>query len=225
MLLVWGSGGGRAVLGELPEEHCDACGEKSIATAFVEYKYWHLWYLFSFLVGRKYFKTCTACGSTVPYDKTEAKLHFPKDTVPFIRKKGWLVVALLIFSFVFVGAVGSWRNRAALSSMIAEPKMMDLYYADLSKVENSGYRQGGPSVYGIMALIEERDDGTFLVATSTQAYAKKSQLEKEVKNDSIHCTYDDEDPLICSREQLENLVKGKIIYDGKRLSLEPPARE
>ncbi len=225
MLLVYGSGGGRAVLGELPEEHCDACGEKTVSTAFVDFKYWHLWYLFSFLVGRSYFKACSACGSVVPYDRTEARLHFPKDNIPFIRKRGWLVVVALIVAFVLMGAVGSWRSKAAVAAMVADPQVTDLLYADLTKVENSGYRQGGPSVYGIMALIEEQEDGTFLVATSTKAFAKKSQLKDEVAKGAIQCTSDDEYPLVCSREDLQNLVRKRIIYDVKRLSPDPQAPE
>ncbi|MCD8139413.1 MAG: zinc ribbon domain-containing protein [Planctomycetaceae bacterium] len=225
MLLLWGSGGGHAVLGELPEEQCEACGAKSTATALVTYRYWHLWYLFSFLVRREYFKACSACGAVVPFDKTEARLQFPKDNIPFIRKRGWLAVIALIGFCILLGAVGSWRNRAAVAALLAEPKVMDFYYADLARVENSGYRQGGPSVYGVMALLEEREDGAFLVATSTRAFSKKSELEKVVEQGAFQCTNDEENPLICSREELAELLRASIIYGGKRPLAEPSARE
>lgn len=215
MFFIYGSGGGRSVLGELPEEKCPDCDERAPRTAFVDFKYWHVWYLFSFLTGREYHTACNACGTVAPYDKTEAKLHFSRDNIPFVRKNGWAVVVGLIVLFMAFGAMSSREKRQKIEAMLAAPQNNDVYLADLSKIANSGYVQGKKKMYGAMVLVEAREDGGFVVATSDKAFGTKSALSKEMKQGASY-SHDGEDPLILSREQLSALFRDGIIYDGMR---------
>lgn len=215
MLLIWGNGSGRSLMGELPEEKCPDCGEKAPRTAFVDFKYWHIWYLFSFLTGREYHTACNACGAVAPYDKTEAKLQFSRDNIPFIRKNGWTVVAGLVALFLAFGAMSSREKRRKIEGMLAAPQNSDVYLADLSKVANSGYEQGGKKMYGAMVLVEKLEGGGFIVATSDNAFTKKSALSKAMKEGFTY-SHDEEDPLILSREELSTLYRDGILFDGMR---------
>lgn len=215
MLVIWGSGNGRSVLGELPEDKCHACGEKATRSAFVDFKYWHIWYLFSFLTGRDYRTACNACGAVSPYDKAEAKANFQRDNIPFIRKNGWAICAALLVLFLAFGAVSSRSKRQRIEAMLNAPHIHDVYLADLAKVASSGYAPGSGKMYGVMVLVSEGEDGRFVVATSDVAYGKKSSLDKEIKQ-GLSYSHDGDDPLFLSQEELTKLYRDKIIYDAKR---------
>ena len=216
MFIVWGRGGGRSVMGELAEDKCEACGEKVARTAFVDFTYWHIWYLFSFLTGRRYQTACNACGAVAPYDKTEAKLRFQRDNIPFLRKNGWAVcVSLLALLFIF-GAVSSDSNRRRLEAMLDAPLAGDIYLADLSKIDNSGYASNTSAMHGAMALVDKLEDGRFIVATSDVAYNKKSGFAGKMRKGEVSFTYDEDDPLLLSREDFAKLYGERVIYDGKR---------
>lgn len=223
MFVVWGSGGGRSAMGELPEETCQACGEKTARTAFVDFKYWHIWYLFSFLTGRDYQTACNACGDVQPYDKTEAKLKFQRDNIPFLRKNGWAVCAAILALLFAFGAMSSRAKRQRLEAMLGAPRTDDVYLADLAKVKNSGYKPGGDKMYGAMVLVDRLEDGRFVVATSNIAYNKKSGFAKELKK-GFSYSHDEENPLLLSREDLDRLYRDKIIYDGQRQNDAPAAK-
>lgn len=218
MLFVHGTGGGRAVMGDTPAVLCEACGQVAPRAGVVNFRYWHLWYLFSFLTGREYQTVCRACGAIAPMDKAEAKIQFPKDNIPFIRKRGWMLCLGAAFVLLFGVALGNQRNAERLREMLAAPAVGDAYQADLSKVRGSGYAYGGDTMYGAMILVEKQDDGRFVVATSDTAFERKSDLRKQMKADlEYSVSYnDEEEPLTLSQKELADLLNVGILYDGER---------
>lgn len=218
MLFVHGTGGGRAVMGDTPAVLCEACGQVAPRAGVVNFRYWHLWYLFSFLTGREYQTVCRACGAIAPMDKAEAKIQFPKDNIPFIRKRGWMLCLGAAFVLLFGVALGNQRNAERLREMLAAPAVGDAYQADLSKVRGSGYAYGGDTMYGAMILVEKQDDGRFVVATSDTAFERKADLRKEMKDDlQYSVSYnDDEEPLTLSQPELVKLEADGILYEGER---------
>lgn len=224
MLVVWGSGNGRSVMGQLPEQECSVCGDTATRTAFVDFKYWHVWYIFSFLVGKTYHQACDSCGTVAEYDKFEAKRDFPRDNIPFIKRYGWLVCAAIVLAVVLFASINSWRNHRAVGALVLEPRVKDLYLAEMNKIQNSGYPFGKERIYGVMYLMSEREDGKFVVATSAEAYGKKSALRKYLAGDSVRFSHDEEDPLLLSKEDLARLYSQKIIFDARRPSAPDASR-
>lgn len=216
MLLVWGSGDGRAVMGDMPVTKCGTCGEMSPRTAVVVFKYWHVWYLFSFLTGRDYRTICKSCGAVATLDKIDARAAFPKDNIPFMKKKGWMVCAAAVFAFIFIAAIGNQMDEARLKGLLEAPAVGDLYAADLSRIPGSGYEQGGKRMYGGMLLIEKLEDGGFIVATSDTAYDKKSGWRSEGDESEYSVSGIDGVPLTLSPADFAKLHGDGILYDGNR---------
>ncbi len=217
MILVWGSGEGRSVMGDMPATKCATCGQMSPRTAVVLFKYFHLWYLFSFLTGRDYMTICNSCGGVAELDKAEADANFPSDNIPFLRKRGWMLFVGAILAIVFFVAVGSYMSGVRLKGLLESPAVGDLYAANLAKIPGSGYEQGPKPMYGGMLLVRELENGSFLVATSDIAYDMKSGWRKEGgKVVDYSVSGEDGVPLMLSSSDLIRLHSGGVLYEGKR---------
>ena len=215
-MIVYGSGGGVAKLGDVGETTCPACGESSNLSAIVTYRYWHIWYILSFLVGRDYYVVCDKCENAAPISAAQAKQQFPRDTVPFIRKSGWLLVAIPVLFFVLVGAFGSWSSNKKMAAFLAEPQVNDIYLADMFKIPGSGFipKPGFKNGYGAMKLVE-MDDDLMIFATTLQASTHKSEVNKSLKNTG-GVVYDMDELVELSKDEVAKLRGSGAIYEIRR---------
>ncbi len=220
MLFVYGSGKGKAVLGEGVVQPCPACKTEAVINPVVEYSYFHIWWLFSFVTGRKYALACSNCEASAPVDAALIREKYPHDNIPFIRKNGWLVVVIPVMLAIAAGIIGGAIGDMRTKSHAAAPAVNDLYLANLAKVEGSGFETDGNNAkrhqaFGTMKLIEiDGDDLVF--ATSMSAYDKASALRKALKDEPGDFEYDMDEPVTLTRQSVEKLLSGKVILEIRR---------
>lgn len=221
-MIVYGWGGGESVLGEVGTHDCPACKQHGSFSARVGYRYFHIWYLFSFLTGRDYYIQCDNCQNAAKVDKATIKKQFPKDNIPFIRKRGWMIIAIPLAVLFCVGAVSgaakSKENNARIESRINEPKVNDIYIGNLALVTGSGFEPGdssdvkkGDKAYGSMKLVEI-DEDELIFAVSIHAYSKEAGLRKELRK----MEYNTEDLLTLTKEQARQLLVKGTLTDVQR---------
>lgn len=216
MFFVWGSGGGRAELGDTATQKCDVCENTAPFKAVVDYRYGHLWYLFSFLTSREYAKVCSHCGNGYVVNKSEMKAEFPKENIPFIRKWGWAVVVLLIALVFAWGSTVSATNSANRESYIAQPMVNDLYRADLSKIADSGF-ENHKKAYGAIKLVAIDDNGNLSFATSRDAYSEKKGINDRLREAGyMQVGFDLDDLVVLTPQEVKALEAKGIIYSIER---------
>lgn len=219
-MIVYGSGGGQAVMGDAGKHACPSCKQDGNFSARVNYKYFHIWYLFSFLTGREYIVQCDNCGHSAGIDAATIKKQFPKDGIPFIRKRGWMLVAGVVAVFLAMGAVGSHNNSKQVAAFLDAPKVNDIYLADLAAIEDSGFEPGssptikkGDKAYGTLKLMRVSGD-ELVFATSLTAFDKQSGLKKELSKLRYDTSADN--LLTMSKKEVLDLRNKGIIVDVRR---------
>jgi hypothetical protein len=87
-MIIWGSGGGGADLGQVELRHCQTCEKDRPFKLFLQYRYAHLYYL-KWVTKKEYLLACDVCrrGWGLKSDEVEAKLE--KNPIPFMTRYGW----------------------------------------------------------------------------------------------------------------------------------------
>ncbi len=216
MLLFYGSGEGKSVMGDLPEQICPSCGNRAARTAVCVWDYVHLWYLFNFITKRRYRTVCKGCGAVAEYDRADARAAGLSDRIPFMKRKGWMVGVGLIALIAFISVRVDAENRQRLQDMVSAPATGDIYKANLAKIPGSGYKPG-KDMFGTLMLLESGGGDRFLVATSNTAWDKKKGLTRNMDDLEYSVSrLDNGEPLTLSREELAAYVESDVIYDGER---------
>ena len=214
-MLISGSGGGQSVLGAAGTHECPACGQTSSFSAVCNYEYAHLWWLCSMVTKRNYFLKCDNCQSLTPVEKSAIREQFPKDNIPFLRRRGWMIfaaiVAVIVAVIFFESARGKQRADERFAQFIAEPRIGDVLLINLSYVPNSGF---GPDVYshrrawGTLKLVEMDGDEMFF-ATSTKAWEESSDLRSNYRS----VEYDMSDLVYVEKELVSRFKELEYVLD------------
>lgn len=221
-MLVYGKGEGKSVMGDLPEQPCPACGQKTARTAVCVWNYGHLWYLCSFITKRSYKTICKSCGAVADYAREDARAAGLGDNIPFMKRKGWMICAALVLVIAVIAYQGNLASAERLRSMVEAPQSGDIYMANLAKVPGSGYA-AGKAMYGTLLLLDKNDDGRFLVATSNSAWDKKKGLRSNWEDLKYSLgEMENGDPLTMSQKDLAAYLGSDVIYDGKRDEVAKP---
>lgn len=210
MFFIWGTGGGRSDEGNIGIHQCEVCNNQAQFNAAVYYRYFHFWYIFSFLTSRQYIYECSHCSNGYSIKAAEFKKNFPKNHIPFFRKFSWLICLVIIAVLIGMASISSGQHQAEVESYIASPAVNDIYVADFAKIEDSGYNDK-TKAYGAMKLNRVITEGTYYFAISTHGYEKEKGIRKELREHSI--VYDDKDGMVFTKEQLKSLKDRKIITD------------
>jgi hypothetical protein len=221
MIFFYGSGEGDAVLGSAGEYTCPSCGEMSAFSAVVHYTYYHLYWLFSFVTGRQYRAVCGNCGATTPIDPATTRERFPKDAIPFIRRRGWMLVLAAVGALVvYFGVAGHFENQARAErerAYLASPRKNDVYLANLAKVDGSGFPTDKGALFGVMKLMETEDeDGDLTFATSTVAYESVKDLRNILGKRPRDIKYDTDGLLYLTPEECRRLHGEGVIIEVRR---------
>lgn len=213
-MIIWGSGGGKTNEGTLQEVHqCEVCNNINQPTGSIYYRYFHMWYLFSFLTSQRYVYECSHCNNGYLVKKSDFKNNFPKNKVPFIRKFGALICLTLIAVLVAFASYENSKNDALTDNYISAPRINDHYYINLAKVKDSGYEQN-TNAYGIIKLSKKLDNNSYYFLVPSLASDQKSGLSKFLSENKVE--YESDSGLILTQQQLKSLKNQKIIYDVKR---------
>ena len=221
-MIVYGSGGGTSNLGEAGTHECPACNQTSTFSAICNYTYWHIYWLCSIVTKREFYIMCDNCQSCNPIDKAMVKEQFPRDNIPFIRKRGWMlfaVLGLILFGGIAVGSIASSQaKQEKITQFLQEPKVGTILHLNLSYVDGSGFGPDNPEIknrqaWGVMKLLEI-DEGVYSFATSTKAWEEKKGLRQALGRGQVR--YDMEALVHLDTDDLNQLNKdGRIIEVDK----------
>lgn len=217
-MIVYGRGTGQSVMGQAGRHVCPSCKEEAGINVTVVYTYFHIWYLLSFLTGREYFLVCDNCQTAVQVDKATAKAQCPNDNIPFLRRRGWLLVLAVVALFVGLSAFRNWETERKTRQYLANPVSGDLVLANLALVEGSGFTSDNPRIkngvaYGGLLFLGTTGDDDWAFATTTQANNTISGFRSFLKSQGKNLKFDFENPVFLQGEAMEKLHKGKVIVE------------
>jgi|SRR5437773_10598507 hypothetical protein len=105
-MIVWGSAGDVVNLGPHESKLCETCGTQRPFNMILQYRYGGLYWVFNFVMQRKYLLACDVCkrGWELDERKAEAALK-TKPHIPFMRRFGLLALVGVAVVFLFIGAL------------------------------------------------------------------------------------------------------------------------
>jgi len=214
MFYIWGSGGDQAVVANAGSRPCAICNSLQPFNLVVNYRYWHFWYVLSFVTRRRYEFSCTRCGNGVVAQPAEYRSLLGKDPIPFMRRRGWMLPALVLAPALAFGMYEAGENDKKMAAWIDAPQVGDVYSVDLPGVSDSF---DGKHAYGDMKLLSiEGDQRTFAVAA--HAWDRKSALRKDERRNDVHADsyYDLDDTVVLDAARLKALRASGAVFDIQR---------
>ena len=107
----------------------------------------------------------------------------------------------------------------ALDSVLAEPKVGDLYAAKLSSFSDQGFGQNGKEqsvAYGLMKVVDVQAD-TITVITEDAAWPEADGARKDLNGDLSDITWDESERIEVKRADLPRMVADGRIVETRRL--------
>ena len=107
----------------------------------------------------------------------------------------------------------------ALDSVLAEPKVGDLYAAKLSSFSDQGFGQDGKVqsvAYGLMKVVDVQAD-TITVITEDAAWPEADGARKDLNGDLSDITWDESERIEVKRADLPRMVADGRIVETRRL--------
>jgi len=215
MFYIWGSGGDSAVAGNAGVRNCPICQSAQPFNIVVNYRYWHFWYLLSFVTRRRYSTVCTRCGNGTDAQRSDYEGKLGKDPIPFVRRRGWTIPLLALVPMIAMGAYFSGESDKRMDAMIAAPQVGDVYSVDLSQVAES--MSGHAKAYGEMRLATV-DGGKFKFFVASEGWSRKRDLRRDERNGKIWSEdyYDRDDVVELDAERLKALKASGTLFDIHR---------
>ncbi|MDR3212023.1 MAG: zinc ribbon domain-containing protein [Planctomycetota bacterium] len=224
MLFVYGSREKQAVLGNTEPRFCPSCQQKASFTAWVDYRYFHLWHLLCFIYRRRYFTRCNHCRAVAPVERDELRGDFSSDNIPIRHRAGWIILVFILGSIVVMTSVNSFVKKTRYRSLAEAPVAGDIYLADLAKVPGSGFNptdspdyKEGDKNHGALLLLQIGDD-YLLLATTLKAFPYPSQVDYLLRHNP---EYDRVNMVLLKKTEVVEMFEAGIIWEVRR----PPPSE
>ena len=180
---------------------CPHCGKKGGIVNSVFGRYFHIFWIPAFSLGKTGASQCTHCNRVyerkeMDNDMKRAYKTMKSDSrVPIWHFSGVFIVALLVGFFMISDKVEAQEDQ----SYIENPLAGDVY-------EYSN----GPERYSTLKVVEVNPDSVYFLYNNYD-YSQKAGIE-EIKADSCY----NEDVYMMSRQELENMFNSGTIYDVNR---------
>jgi len=100
-MIIWGSGGGGAELGDVSLQECSVCEKERPFRIFLQYKYAHLYYL-RWVTKKQYHLACDVCRRGTQLDTKEVESKLVKSPIPFMTRFGWVFLIGIMTTLVVV---------------------------------------------------------------------------------------------------------------------------
>lgn len=215
MFYIWGSGGDRAVAAGAGTRTCAICNSPQPFNLVVDYRYFHFWYLLSWVTKRDYSFCCTRCNNGIKAERAEYAPLLGKDPIPFLRRRGWTLPLLAAAPTLAFAFVVSGQHDKEVKAMLAAPQVGDVYSVDLGLVADS--MQGQSPAWGEIKLVGI-DGGTRRFVVAEHGWDRKRDLRKEQRNGRIFDAdyYDEDDEVALDQRQLEALQATGTLFDVHR---------
>lgn len=219
-MLVWGSGGNTVeAVRDAGVAPYPVCQGNQPFRLMLNYRYAHVWYLFSWITSRQYVSQCTRCSAGhVVEPRAIADMIGKADPVPLIRRRGWLIGPALLIVAGGTAAAYEYQHGQDVTQYIDAPRVGDIYRSDLSKISR-GFAQS--PAYGLMRL--EAIDGEQLVfRIASKAYTGRRGASKDVTTYAYCNTqYFSAEIVRLPHSQVRRLYEQSVIYDIDRTATTP----
>lgn len=177
-MLVWGSGSKSVKFGNPEIKRCQTCGKDTQFRNVVEYRYAHIWYLFSWVTKKRYLSLCEICERGVELDKKQVESTLLSNPIPFQKRYGWAFLVGLIAFAIGMLVFDQERQKAADYSYLSAPQPNDLYVTDLERLKP---QSSSPSLYGVMRVTRvDGDNVDFLIPKL--GYSQSSATDKDINS-------------------------------------------
>lgn len=215
MFYIWGSGGDRAVAGDGGTRMCPICNSAQSYDLVVDYRYWHFWYLISFVVKRSYSFVCRRCGNGTAAQPAEYRDKLDKDPIPFLRRRGWTIPFFALVPVLAFGMYASGESDKRIAALLETPQVGDVYSIDLARVGDSFADE--KRAYGDMKLLAVAG-GKARFTIARHAWDKKSELRRDERRNDIHADgyYDADDVVELDLARLKALHADGTLFDVHR---------
>lgn len=107
----------------------------------------------------------------------------------------------------------------ALDSVLADPKVGDLYAAKLSAFSDQGFGQNGKEqsvAYGLMKVVEVQSNH-IIVITEDAAWEVPEGAKQDLNGDLSNITWDESERIQIKRDELPRMVADGRIVETRRL--------
>lgn len=105
--IVWGSGGDNIDLGVVEDKYCEVCEKNRPFKMFLQYRYAHIYWIFSWITQKQYLLLCDICHRGWNLKTAEVEKTLSQNPIPFIRRKGWVFLVSLIMVPLLIGVISS----------------------------------------------------------------------------------------------------------------------
>jgi hypothetical protein len=105
--IIWGSGGNSVDLGAVEHRHCETCERERPFRVILQYRYAHLYWIFSWITEKQYSLLCDICSRGWKLNAADVEKTLPQNPIPFIRRWGWTFLLGLVAIPLLFGIIGS----------------------------------------------------------------------------------------------------------------------
>lgn len=103
-LIIWGSGGDSIDLGTSPQkQYCSCCEQERSFRTLLQYRFAHLYYIFSWTTKKNYYHLCEVCQRGWELNAQEVEKALGKNPIPFLRRSGWMLLAVPVVLIILLG--------------------------------------------------------------------------------------------------------------------------
>ena len=98
-MIIWGSGSDAVGLGYTETHPCATCEKDRPFNLLLQYRYFHLYWLFGMVTEKKYLLVCEVCRRGWELEKEKVGPVLQEVRIPFMRRYGLAVLALIVVLF------------------------------------------------------------------------------------------------------------------------------
>lgn len=215
-MLIWGTKGTTFTADKNYALNCANCGHDE-HVGLVLAKYFHLFWIPTFLWVQEVGLTCThcqrfSCGNDV---LPEVHAEVKRTSLPLIKKMPYFTGLFLLVAIFTWGYFSNVEHQRRTREFLAAPQVNDMYIADLS--EFMKIEKGDTIRYGLMR-VGDVSEGQILLKVGRTL----SNQERRIKDDArqgaaLKEDYFLESALVLSRGDLQSLMDNGTIKDVMRM--------
>jgi hypothetical protein len=105
--IIWGSRGDSVNLGVVEHKHCEICERKRPFKIVLQYRYAHLYWVFSWITEKHYLLLCDICHRGRNLKAAEVEKTLSQNPIPFRRRWGWAFLVPIILIPFLIGVTSS----------------------------------------------------------------------------------------------------------------------
>jgi hypothetical protein len=210
-MLIWGSGGKVVELGAAGENPCPTCEKDRPFRHVLDYRYFHIWYLFGWVTRKVYATVCQVCGHGQQHESRAFEAKLGKVPIPLHHRRGGVLllgaIAALVLSVFVLGSIGSSRKEA----MLAAPQVGDIYTARLDRLAPQHFDRA----WGLVRVTDVEGDRRVLELPRS-GYSKRKGTRRDLAGKANEDAYYSGTLLHFTDAELRDLGRSSHIVQVRR---------